>query len=171
MWLSGRSIRRRWPATVRVPDPQRLVHLQFRRYAGCPVCNSHLRSIVERHDEILAAGIAEVVFFHSTAEEVRSYNEDVPLPVIADPNKRVYREFGVESSARAVLDPRAWRPLLKSIVGKRRPLSGDHRSGHFGLAADFLVATDGRVLAAKYGKHAYDHRSVDEILDLAAEHG
>ena len=34
---------------VAVPDPDRLVHLQFRRFAGCPVCNLHLRSIVRRH--------------------------------------------------------------------------------------------------------------------------
>src|SRR3979411_3077011 len=37
---------------VRIPDSERLVHLQFRRYAGCPACNVHLRSIVLRHDEI-----------------------------------------------------------------------------------------------------------------------
>ncbi|NVB84948.1 MAG: AhpC/TSA family protein, partial [Kofleriaceae bacterium] len=28
---------------IEVPDPARLVHLQFRRFAGCPVCNLHLR--------------------------------------------------------------------------------------------------------------------------------
>jgi hypothetical protein len=35
---------------VEVPAPDKLVHLQFRRYAGCPYCNLHLRSIVARHD-------------------------------------------------------------------------------------------------------------------------
>jgi hypothetical protein len=33
-----------------------------------------------------------------------------------------------------------------------------------GLPADFLIASDGRVLACKYGAHAYDQWSVDEIL-------
>jgi hypothetical protein len=42
-------------ATVPVPDPELLVHLQFRRFAGCPVCNLHLRTVVTRHDEIRAA--------------------------------------------------------------------------------------------------------------------
>ncbi|WP_259464520.1 hypothetical protein [Streptomyces sp. TLI_171] len=26
-----------------------LLHLQFRRFAGCPVCNLHLRSFAVRH--------------------------------------------------------------------------------------------------------------------------
>jgi hypothetical protein len=28
---------------MQIPEPDRLVHLQFRRYAGCPICNMHLR--------------------------------------------------------------------------------------------------------------------------------
>lgn len=49
---------------VPIPDPHRLVRLQFRRVAGCPICNVHLQSIVRRHDEIADAGIREVVVFH-----------------------------------------------------------------------------------------------------------
>jgi hypothetical protein len=29
---------------ISMPDSHRLVHLQFRRFAGCPVCNLHLQS-------------------------------------------------------------------------------------------------------------------------------
>ena len=36
---------------VTVPDTTGdYVHLQLRRFAGCPICNLHLRSIVARHD-------------------------------------------------------------------------------------------------------------------------
>ncbi len=56
---------------VPIPDPDRLIHLQFRRFADCPICNVHLQSIVRRHDEIANAGIREVVVFHSTDEELR----------------------------------------------------------------------------------------------------
>src|SRR5881392_3582791 len=39
---------------VTIPDPAGdFVHLQFRRFAGCPICNLHLRSIVRRYDEVL----------------------------------------------------------------------------------------------------------------------
>ena len=42
--------------------------------------------------------------------------------------------------------------------------------GRLGLPADFLIAPDGRTVARKYGRHAYDQWSVDELLDLAGRH-
>jgi alkyl hydroperoxide reductase subunit AhpC len=54
-------------------------------------------------DEISAAGIREVVVFHSTATELRKYQSDMAFPVIGDSDKTLYRRFGVEASARAVL--------------------------------------------------------------------
>src|SRR6266536_4293627 len=160
-----------------VPDPDRLVHLQFRRFAGCPVCNLHLRSVVRRHDEIVAAGVREVVVFHSTAEELRPHAAHLPFAVIADPEKRLYAEFGVESSPRALLDPRAWLTILRAVAqslvaivrGRERAPAANPHGGRLGLPADFLISSDGRVLASKYGPHVYDQWSVDEILALARE--
>jgi peroxiredoxin len=86
---------------IPVPDPERLTHLQFRRFAGCPICNVHLQSMVANHGQIVAAGIHQVVLFHSTPAEVRTYARDLPFDVVADPDKQLYEEFGVETSLRA----------------------------------------------------------------------
>ena len=40
-------------------------------------------------------------------------------------------------------------------------------NGPLGLPADFLIAKDGTVVAAKYGTHAYDQWEVPELLALA----
>jgi peroxiredoxin len=163
--------------TIPVPDPQQLVHLQLRRFAGCPVCNLHLRSMVVHSDEIAQAGVREVVVFHSDPEELRRYSDGIPFELVGDPDKELYREFGVESSPRAVLSPGAWPGI---VGGLRRSLSATFRrrepappvkphGGSLGLPADFLIAHDGRVLAAKYGEHAYDQWSVDELLALAGK--
>lgn len=86
---------------VQIPDPTgALTHLQFRRFAGCPVCNLHLRSISGRIEEINTAGIREVVVFHSTAAELRKYQDDMPFAVVGDPDKDLYRRFGVEASTK-----------------------------------------------------------------------
>jgi alkyl-hydroperoxide reductase/thiol specific antioxidant family protein len=159
---------------VSVPDAEQLVHLQLRRFAGCPICSLHLHSIVRRHDDIVAAGVREVVVFHSTAEEFLGHEADLPFPVIADPDRRLYAEFGVGSSPRALLNPRAWWPTLRglsravrAIVRKHQPAPVAHpHGGRLGLPADLLIASDGRVLACKYGAHAYDQWSVDELLAL-----
>ncbi len=161
--------------TITVPDPDRLTHLQFRRFAGCPICNVHLQSVVKRHDEIASAGIREVVLFHSTPEELKTYVDDMPFALVADPDRMLYRRFGVETSLRSVVDPRSMAPVVKaamdspSAARKLRFSAGMHRAngGHLGLPADILIDTTGTVIDAKYGKHAADQWSVDELLQHA----
>jgi len=152
---------------VAVPAPGALTHLQFRRFAGCPFCNLHLRSIANRYEEIRGLGILEVVVFHSAAEKLRNYNEPQPFPVIADPDRVLYKEFGVEPSLSAILSPRSWGPLLRGLALKTKPLGVDPGTGPLGLPADFLIDAQGRILALKYGEHAYDQWSVDELLAAA----
>jgi peroxiredoxin len=153
-----------------VPDAGKVVHLQFRRYAGCPVCNLHLRSFAARHGELVAAGIREVVVFHSCAETMREFQGQLPFAAIADPEKRLYAEFGVETmSVWLALDPRSWLAAARAIT--RAPsLRGATGPGeqHLGLPADFLIGREGQVLAAKYGQRVDDHWSVDDVLGLAA---
>jgi peroxiredoxin len=171
MYSPGATIKTRELTSVdgtRVTLGDQLTHLQFRRFAGCPICNLHLRSIVNRHDEILTAGIREVVVFHSPADELRQY--DLPFDVIADPDKKLYREFGVESSRRALLHWRTWIAIVRGVFHDIRPvLSGQGPApkgdgGRLGLPADFLIGPSGEVLAVKYGEHAFDQWSVDELL-------
>lgn len=154
---------------VRIPDPERLVHLQFRRYAGCPVCNLHLRSIAARHDDIVAAGTREVVVFHSTAETMLDLQGRLPFAAIADPAKLLYAEFGIGTmSPLAALNPRSWRAAARALT-QAESLRGaaGKGEGHMGLPAELLIAPDGCILAAKYGKYTDDHWSVDELLQLA----
>lgn len=154
--------------TVAIPDPAALVHLQFRRFAGCPVCNLHLRGFAARVDELRAAGVREVAVFHSDAATMRPYQGDLPFDVIADPGRALYRQFGVEAGWRSILDPRAWGAMLRGMFVRSSPLRGE--GGHLGLPADFLIAPDGTIVAARYGRHAADHWSLDELLALAAAH-
>ena len=160
---------------VRLPDEKDLVHLQLRRFAGCPICHLHLRSFVRRRDEVAAAGVREVVVFHSPVSELAPHANGFPFPLIADPERRLYRELGVESSPRALLDPRAWFSVVRAValgtaailLGRERPPSLAPHGGRLGLPGDFLIAGDGRVIACKYGEHADDQWSVDEVLGLA----
>ena len=156
---------------VRVPDPEGVVHLQLRRFAGCPICHVHMHEIGRRHQEIRDAGIHEVVVFHSEAELLREHQGDLPFDVIPDPDKLLYREFGVESSIRSVLSLKAGLASLRGVRGGASIKAGlTAKEDHFSQPADFLIGSDGVVLAAKYGKHASDQWSVDELLALASSH-
>ncbi|MDH2901981.1 MAG: hypothetical protein PXY39_13515 [archaeon] len=50
-------------------------------------------------------------------------------------------------------------PTLKGTRGKEEE--------PMGLPSDFLIDTDGRILAVNYGKRVDDHWSVDRVLNLA----
>jgi peroxiredoxin len=162
---------------VTIPDPGGdYVHLQLRRFAGCPICNLHLRSIVNRLDEIRSHGIGEVVVFHSTVEELAKHQAEVPFPLIADPKRELYHRFDVERGAGSLLSGRTLRAAMvgetaafgsnatkRGMLGPVKPTGG-----RLGLPADLLIAPDGRLSAVKYGEHAYDQWTVDELLDHAA---
>jgi len=132
---------------IRVPDSERLTHLQFRRFAGCPICHLHVQAIRARHNELEAAGIREVVLFHSTAKALLGHLEgEMPFAIVGDPDKWLYREFGVESSLLSVLKPKVVRFELRGLRAKRRAFGLDLHGGPLGLPADFLIAPSGEVL-------------------------
>lgn len=155
--------------TLDLPHPQALTHLQFRRFAGCPMCNLHIHSFVRRHTELLQAGVQEVAVFHSSTADLLAQQAQAPFALIADPHKALYRQFGVEAGWRALLDPRAWPAGVRGLLQHGFGLPG-HGESMLGLPADFLIAPDGRVLAAHYGKHADDQWSLDELLALTDRH-
>ena len=151
--------------TVPIPDPAHRLQLQFRRHAGCPICNTHLRSVTSRLDDITAAGIREVVFFHSSADALREHQTELPFDVIPDPERRIYADFGVEKSWRSILTPKVLASVGTGFVQQRgKGTLGTLTESHLGMPADFLIDTDGTVLAVKYGEHGADQWSVDELL-------
>jgi len=157
---------------VPIPDPSvRFVHLQFRRFSGCPICNSHLRALAKHKDELVDAGIREVIFFHSSASELRTFEADLPFDLVADPEREFYRRFGVESSVSALVHPSIFGAMIR---GAKVVFKGDARrlwipkaeNGRLGLPADFLVDGAGCVVASKFGTHAYDQWGIAELLTL-----
>ena len=158
-----------------IPDPEGdFVHLQFRRFAGCPICNLHLRSIVSRYDEIRAHGVREVVVFHSTVAELSKYEVALPFPLIADPERHLYQRFGVEHRPGSLLSGRALRAAIAgqaAALARRSTMRAfgpvKPTGGPFGLPADFLIAPDGRLAALKYRQNAYDQWTVEELLEHA----
>ena len=162
-WIAMKNIH---GESVSVPDSRgRWTHLQLRRFAGCPICNLHVQSFVVRHAELTAAGIREIVVFHSSDEELLPYQGRFPFDVIGDPQKALYRQYGIETSPLAILNPAAWPAIVKGNLRRDKPAQkGLPKGGPLGLPADFLVSPEGTLSALHHGKHADDQWSVDEVL-------
>jgi peroxiredoxin len=157
---------------IRIPDTKRKVHLKFRRYSGCPICNLHMRSIAKRNEELLASDVREVAVFHSTRETMLQFQGQLPFDTIADPEKKIYGKFGADRkmSALSGLNPRTWVAAINALA--RAPsLKGARGNGEdsMGLPSDFLIDVNGKILAVNYGKRVDDHWSVDRVLSMARE--
>ncbi len=57
---------------------------------------------------------------------------------------------------------------LSAPIRRGRAPKARMDEGRLDLPADFLIASDGTVVASKYGVHSYDQWSVDELLGLVA---
>jgi hypothetical protein len=147
----------------------------MRRFADCPICNLRLRSVITRMSEVTGAGVSEVVVFHSTIQELRQYEPDLPFTVLADPRKELYRALGMESSLLAVLSPRFW-PRMPAVMAQlagavrrsRRGAPIAPTGGQLGLPADFLLDPRGQVVAVTYGQHGSDQWTVPQLLEHTA---
>ena len=104
------------------------------------------------------------IVFHSSAKSIRSYQKNIPFVLVGDPKKALYKEFGVETSLGFM--------SLKALGAGMRGMAHGHfglrlSGGQLGLPGDFLIAPSGQIKAVKYGTHAYDQWSVDELIALA----
>ena len=103
--IANRALATLKAKSAEIPDPSNIVHLQFRRFAGCPFCSVHLRYFVQRHAEITAVGIREVVVFRSTAELLQRHHGNVPYTVILDPKGKLYTELAVTTHSEGSVKP------------------------------------------------------------------
>jgi peroxiredoxin Q/BCP len=150
----------------------RNVLLKFYRFASCPICNLHVRELVTRSNELSAAGLTTVLFYHSPAPLIeRKVRSKVPFDLASDPAKVIFREYRVESSWRAMLSIRVWRKYMRAMIAGfiTRPVG--HEGGMTGHPADFLIDAEGIVRYAHYGTDYADSLSADEALKAASELG
>ena len=78
------------------------VFIGFFRHAGCPFCNIRVHALMKVYEELKAKGM-EMIFFFESKENVllrSTFHKDIsPIPLISDPNKKIYDAYGLENSA------------------------------------------------------------------------
>jgi len=77
------------------------VFLGFFRHAGCPFCNIRVHNLTKIHEEMKKNGLEMIFFFESPAQVMlrSTFHQEVsPIPLISDPQKKVYAQYGLEES-------------------------------------------------------------------------
>jgi len=79
----------------------RRVFIGFFRHAGCPFCNIRVHALSKKHKELQAKGMEMIFFFESPENLLLKsifHKEVSPIPLIADPKKTCYAQYGIENS-------------------------------------------------------------------------
>ncbi len=153
-------------AMIDVPSPAKFTHLMFRRFAGCPICNIGLRNYLTVLGEVEAASVQPFVIFHSSADETLRFQSELPIPIIPDPDRKLYKLFGVGASFWSVGNPRTWLPAICEIMHSGLKLPTE-KQNPFVLPADFLIDRASKIVACKYASHAADVWTAQDVLRLA----
>ncbi len=141
------------------------VMLSFYRYASCPLCNLRVHQLTQRYHDFKTKGLKLLAFFQSPQASIAKYvgRQDAPFPIVADPERTIYRQYGVESSwagffiAGVTKLPHLIKASLKGF------LPGKMEGKTALVPADFLIGPDLKIEVAYYGHDIGDHLSMEAI--------
>lgn len=142
--------------------------LSFFRNATCAICNLRVHHLIERYPEYQQRGLRIVAIFESPRERLLASvaQQDAPFPIIADPAAELYNLYGVESSAAkvaATMQMPETPAVIQQAAAHGFALTPEEGSNFDRMPADFLLAYDGRVIAAHYANYVMDHMPLAQI--------
>ncbi len=118
--------------------------------------------------EFQALGAQILYISAANPERAAWYARDLALtaPVLLDPERAVYREYGLQESLRgSVLSPGVWSSYARLLAsGRRFPGGGRPEENPLQMGADFIVGPDGRIVYAYCGTHSADRPDDSTLL-------
>jgi peroxiredoxin len=145
--------------------------LSFYRNVSCPFCNRRVHQIMGNNVRLKNAGVQLVFLFESSNEKLKSsvFHQGIsPWPIIGDPDKKVYQQYGVEQSTFKMM-----KTMFVSSLGQAKKdtkelnLPEDKDANMNLIPADFFIDENFRIVKAHYGKHLDDHVDIEELKAFA----
>lgn len=136
------------------------VLLAFHRFSSCPFCNFRVHQLRTRFRNYSSQGLNVVTVFESSEANLREgvAKQDVPFPIISNPDLSLYRTYGVENSRLGVLKTMIHAASTAKEAKKLGLVQPIEKEGDITrMPADFLIDPQGRIQTAYYGNHMSDH--------------
>ncbi|PIB34401.1 hypothetical protein BFP72_02660 [Reichenbachiella sp. 5M10] len=155
--------------TVRLSDFKgKKVLLSFFRDVSCPFCNLRVRDLSNRREQLEAEGLQMIFFFESSAEVLTNsllHQKASPIPLVGDPDKAIYAQYGVESSALKMMKTFFQTGAISAMKdGATIEVAQTKDKASMTLIpADFLIDEKQMLHTAHYGGHIRDHITVSEL--------
>lgn len=145
--------------------------LSFYRNVSCPFCNRRIHQIMGNNLRLKASGVQMVFLFESSNDKLKSsvFHEGIsPWPLIGDPDKAIYKKYGVEQSTLKMM-----KTMFVANLGEAKKatkdlnLPADKDASMNLMPADFLIDENFRIVKAHYGGHLDDHIAIEELKTFA----
>lgn len=149
-------------------DGCRYTLLTFFRHAGCPMCNLRTRELILDQKELVLRNIRVLAVFESPAGSIRRDvgRQNPPFPIIPDPERDLYRLYGVTIS---------WSGFFKIFYARpKRVFEAIFKNGFIPkfaeatpmMPAEILIDPDGQVMHTYYGRDIGDHIPLSQLYAL-----
>ncbi|SFD82520.1 peroxiredoxin family protein [Thermophagus xiamenensis] len=145
--------------------------LSFFRNVNCPFCNRRVHQLMFNNIHFKNAGVQLVLLFESSNEKLlsSSFHRGIsPWPLIGDPEKKIYKLYGVEQSTIKMMKTMFVANLNQAKKEtKELNLPQDKDASMNLIPADFLIDENFKIVKAHYGKHLDDHIDFNELKAFA----
>lgn len=144
------------------------VYVSFLRNVDCVFCNLQIHQLINNKEKLDDANVQVIMFLQSNKEDILESTfkgeNTFPFTVIADPDKKIYNQYGAESSFLKYL--KFMFKMSDVIKGKKQGMKVtlNQRGEQFLMPADFIIGADGKVIKAHYGQDVGDHIPLHELL-------
>ncbi len=149
------------------------VMLGFFRHAGCPFCNLRIHALSKAHEELKSLGFEMIFFFESKDQVIlrSSFHQGVsPIPIIADPEKKWYATYGLESSVMkstiSHITSFVQTALRAKATNVPMHMMADGESFST-LPAEFLLEKGLKIKKLHYSQNLTDRIEIDVIKEFA----
>jgi len=149
------------------------VILSFLRHVNCPYCNVRVHKLIGNVVRLQRSGVQMILFFENSNEKLLQsvlHKGVSPFPIIGDPEKKVYNQYGVQSSVIKMLSTFITannREIVSLAKTLETPKEKDEKITNSLIPADFFIDENLKIVKAHYGKNIDDHVTIDEVLKFA----
>jgi len=147
--------------------------LTFMRNITCPFCNVRVHRLMGQSIKLQRSGIQMILLFESSQERILKsvlHQGVSPFPIISDPDKVIYKKYGVESSVFKMMktmfqaDIKATMEIAKTLD---TPNEKDKNVTNSLVPADFFIDQNFEIHNAHYGKNIDDHVDLELLKKFA----
>ena len=146
--------------------------LNLFRYTGCPLCSLSYWYMIEKYPMWHARGLQVITVFESQPDAVRTFaaKYSMPFSVIADPEHRIYRQYGADTS---------WWGFFWGFIrhrddyaeSRRRGLANSAINGTINrMPSQFLLTPELMIDTAHYGNDFGDFLAFEHIETFLARY-